>query len=293
MTRILALTKLATLKKDVFSPMLVLSIVTIKTCAPLMVALLTRKNAFILLYLAMTKILALSMLAVLTLDANMFLSLPFNLMITMLAQETSVPPKMEFNTSQSNVILQINAALENAIPWKDASTATKFVMTMINALTTNVPTDNAYSLLLFVQNKLAKQVNATNSLENAITRILIVTTKMHVPSIAAMLTPANALMLLKSAQMETNAPKTPAMQTKDAYLLQLFVMITILAPQILATTISVALSSQRRLMTTMLAPKITATLQPDPSITIQSLAMITILAPQILAMLRKDVSTNK
>jgi hypothetical protein len=112
MTTTHALTNLAILKLDVSTPMLEQNTVMTTMFVPLMDAQVIRKNVFTLLLIAMTTILALLILVILSLDANMLLCPPCNLMTTMHVLVTTVLLKTESNMHQSLAITETNARLD-------------------------------------------------------------------------------------------------------------------------------------------------------------------------------------
>jgi hypothetical protein len=118
-------------------------------------------------------------------DANTFHWALINLMTTMHAQEISAQLTMELNTFQLFVITQTNVQLDLVTLLKDANTPTKFVTITMHAQLILAQTDNASSLLLFANNKIARPFLATKTLENASMLMSIVTTAMHVPLTAA------------------------------------------------------------------------------------------------------------
>jgi hypothetical protein len=153
MTTILALTNLAILKQDAYSPTLELLTVMITTFAPLTDALKIKQNVFTLLSTVMTTILALLTLAIKFLDANTLLWVSINLMTTTLAPEISAQFKTESNTSQSPVITEINAASDLAMLLEVANIPKKYVTTTISAQLILAQMETVFSLPLFAKNK--------------------------------------------------------------------------------------------------------------------------------------------
>jgi hypothetical protein len=169
MTRILALTNLAILKLDVSSLMLEHRTAMTTISAQLMDAPLILNNASTLLLTVTITILALLILAIQYLDANIHLCLLPNLMTTTHAQQMFVTFKMEFNIFQSFVIMETNAPLVLATLLMDANTVKKFAMTTTFAQLILALMDNVSSLLLFANKKAVKPLLAMQTLENAST----------------------------------------------------------------------------------------------------------------------------
>jgi hypothetical protein len=178
--------------------------------AQLMDAQVIKKNASTLLLTVTITILALLILAIQYLDANMHLCLLHNLMTTMHAPEMFAPFKMELNIFQSLVIALTNALSDLATLLKDANTVKKFVMTTTFAQVILALMDNVSSLLLSANNKVARLFLVMQTLEDVFMQMLTAMITMHVPLIFATATLDFVFTLLLLVLMQTNAQNTLA-----------------------------------------------------------------------------------